>query len=154
MPYSKFYSLYSLVEPLSLSSLAPYSNSTASALVDSLSSISLSSVLHPLLHFSLPRLWAHVVFAAVTNFLCIHSVFVLQTECSPLTVTLLVTLRKFLSLLFSIYYFSNPFTATHAAGTALVFGGALVRSCCVMCACCVDLCFAPHSILMRCYTVY
>merc|ERR1711928_218555 len=31
-----------------------------------------------------------------------------------------------LSLLFSIWYFSNPFTTLHWLGTALVFGGTLV----------------------------
>merc|ERR1711988_172175 len=33
---------------------------------------------------------------------------VLNTECASLTVTLVVALRKFLSLLFSIMYFNNP----------------------------------------------
>ena len=36
--------------------------------------------------------------------------------------------RKFLSLLFSIWYFSNPFTPLHWAGTSLVFGGTLLFS--------------------------
>jgi UDP-xylose/UDP-N-acetylglucosamine transporter B4 len=45
-----------------------------------------------------------------------------------LSVTLLVTLRKFLSLLVSIIYFGNVFTSQHWLGTALVFGGTLVFS--------------------------
>ena len=36
--------------------------------------------------------------------------------------------RKFLSLLFSIWYFQNPFSATHWVGTALVFGGIVLFS--------------------------
>lgn len=52
--------------------------------------------------------------------------FILTTECTSLTVTLIVTLRKFLSLLFSIFYFKNPFNLAHWAGTALVFGGTLM----------------------------
>ena len=49
--------------------------------------------------------------------------FILTTECSSLTVTLVVTLRKFVSLLFSIWYFTNPFTIYHWVGTVMVFGG-------------------------------
>jgi UDP-xylose/UDP-N-acetylglucosamine transporter B4 len=41
-------------------------------------------------------------------------------------VTLVVTLRKFISLIFSIFYFKNPFTPYHWIGTALVFSGTLI----------------------------
>ena len=47
----------------------------------------------------------------------------LTTECPSLVVTLVVTLRKFVSLLFSIFYFSNHFTVYHWAATAMVFSG-------------------------------
>ena len=60
------------------------------------------------------------------RFLCIRSVYHLTTECSSLTVTLVITLRKFVSLLFSIMYFRNPFTILHWIGTVLVFGGTLI----------------------------
>lgn len=63
-----------------------------------------------------------------TQYVCISSVFVLTTECASLTVTLVVTLRKFLSLIFSIVYFKNPFTVYHWVGTSLVFGGTLLFS--------------------------
>ena len=59
---------------------------------------------------------------------CINAVFILTTECSSLTVTLVVTLRKVVSLLFSIWYFHNPFTIWHWLGTALVFGGTALFS--------------------------
>ena len=58
--------------------------------------------------------------------MCINSVFYLTTECASLTVTLIVTLRKFTSLLFSIVYFQNPFTTLHWIGTILVFTGTLI----------------------------
>lgn len=58
--------------------------------------------------------------------MCISSVYVLTTECTSLTVTLVITLRKFLSLVFSIVYFDNPFTLAHWFGTFLVFGGTLI----------------------------
>lgn len=47
----------------------------------------------------------------------------LTTEFSSLTVTLVVTLRKFVSLLISIFFFKNPFTKYHWIATFLVFGG-------------------------------
>ena len=59
------------------------------------------------------------------RFICISSVFALTSECTALTVTLVLTLRKFLSLIFSIIYFQNPFTNLHWVGTVLVFGGTL-----------------------------
>lgn len=58
--------------------------------------------------------------------MCIGSVYVLTTECTSLTVTLVVTLRKFLSLIFSILYFKNPFTIYHWIGTSLVFVGTII----------------------------
>ncbi|KAJ8930840.1 hypothetical protein NQ314_016257 [Rhamnusium bicolor] len=49
-------------------------------------------------------------------------------ECQSLTVTLVITLRKFFSLLFSIIYFQNPFTLAHWIGTIMVFAGTLMFS--------------------------
>lgn len=50
----------------------------------------------------------------------------MTTEASSLTVTLVITLRKFLSLLLSIVYFGNEFTIWHWVGTILVFVGTLI----------------------------
>lgn len=63
------------------------------------------------------------------------SVFSLAAQCSSLTVNLVVTLRKFISLLLSVVYFDNDFTAFHWLGTLLVFTGTLLftdvfSSCC------------------------
>lgn len=40
--------------------------------------------------------------------------------------TLVLTLRKFGSLVFSLLYFQNPFTVAHWVGTIMVFLGTLV----------------------------
>jgi len=53
-------------------------------------------------------------------------VFILTSEYTSLTVTLIVTLRKFFSLLISIAYFDNPFTPSHWLGTVFVFIGTLL----------------------------
>lgn len=80
----------------------------------------------PLIGISLPSQWVWTIGNVITQYLCISSVYVLTTECSSLVVTLVVTLRKFVSLLFSIVYFNNPFTIYHWIGTILVFAGTII----------------------------
>lgn len=80
----------------------------------------------PVLGLSLPSQWVYIIGNVLTQYICISSVYVLTAECSSLTVTLVVTLRKFVSLLFSIVYFQNPFTIYHWIGTLLVFVGTII----------------------------
>ncbi|XP_075216895.1 ER GDP-fucose transporter [Lycorma delicatula] len=80
----------------------------------------------PVIGISLPRSIVFLLGDVLTQYLCISSVYLLTTECSSLTVTLVITLRKFVSLLFSIIYFKNEFTILHWFGTVLVFGGTLI----------------------------
>ncbi|XP_030587344.1 UDP-xylose and UDP-N-acetylglucosamine transporter [Archocentrus centrarchus] len=83
-------------------------------------------VLIPVVGLSVPIMWIYLLINVITQYVCIRGVFILTTECASLTVTLVVTLRKFLSLIFSIIYFQNPFTAWHWVGTAVVFVGTLL----------------------------
>lgn len=83
-------------------------------------------VVLPVVGFSMPIMWIYLMINVITQYVCIRGVFILTTECASLTVTLVVTLRKFLSLIFSILYFQNPFTAWHWVGTAVVFLGTLL----------------------------
>lgn len=85
----------------------------------------------PYININLPILWVYLLGNVLTQYLCISSVYILTTECSSLTVTLVVTLRKFVSLLFSIVYFSNPFTFYHWIGTILVFIGTIIFTECI-----------------------
>lgn len=99
----------------------------------------------PLFLFLSPNLWQHWLISGegsmvlgmslarwyllgnvLTQYICISSVYVLTTECASLTVTLAVTLRKFVSLIFSIIYFRNPFTLAHWIGTLSVFFGTMI----------------------------
>lgn len=82
----------------------------------------------PHLNIQVPVMLFYLLANVTTQYVCISSVFVLTTECASLTVTLVITIRKFLSLIFSIIYFKNPFTIYHWIGTALVFGGTLLFS--------------------------
>ncbi|XP_020898120.1 UDP-xylose and UDP-N-acetylglucosamine transporter [Exaiptasia diaphana] len=74
----------------------------------------------------IPKLWLYTLGNVVTQYICIRAVYVLTSETTSLTVTLVVTLRKFFSLMFSIFYFKNPFTVYHWIGTVLVFTGTFI----------------------------
>ncbi|XP_041327301.1 UDP-xylose and UDP-N-acetylglucosamine transporter [Pyrgilauda ruficollis] len=80
----------------------------------------------PVIGLTLPIMWFYLLMNVITQYVCIRGVFILTTECTSLTVTLVVTLRKFVSLIFSILYFQNPFTGWHWLGTAFVFVGTLM----------------------------
>jgi hypothetical protein len=62
------------------------------------------------------------------RWICLQGVAMLTSHTSALTCTFALTLRKFLSLLLSIWYFQNPFTNNHWLGAALVFTGILAYS--------------------------
>ncbi|XP_052213649.1 UDP-xylose and UDP-N-acetylglucosamine transporter-like [Dreissena polymorpha] len=81
-----------------------------------------------LMFMSVPKMWVFLAANTITQYICIRSVFTLTAECTALTVTLVVTLRKFISLILSIWYFNNPFTALHWLGTFFVFFGTLLFS--------------------------
>ena len=76
--------------------------------------------------FFFPKMWLLMLLNVVSSFFCILSVFSLTTEAPSLTVNLVVSLRKFLSLLFSVLYFQNPFTLYHWLSTFLVFTGTFI----------------------------
>lgn len=80
----------------------------------------------PVVGVTVPVMWFYLLMNVITQYVCIRGVFILTTECASLTVTLVVTLRKFVSLIFSILYFQNPFTSWHWLGTSLVFIGTLL----------------------------
>ncbi|XP_056635715.1 UDP-xylose and UDP-N-acetylglucosamine transporter [Diorhabda sublineata] len=82
----------------------------------------------PLINISLPIIWCLLFLNVVTQYMCISNVYILTSECASLTVTLVITLRKFFSLVFSIIYFQNPFTLAHWIGTIMVFTGTLMFS--------------------------
>jgi UDP-xylose/UDP-N-acetylglucosamine transporter B4 len=88
--------------------------------------IAMQSHTYPIFHVNVPLQVIYVIGNMLTQYICISSVYVLTTECPSLTVTLVVTLRKFTSLLFSIVYFKNPFTFYHWIGMLFVFIGTVI----------------------------
>jgi hypothetical protein len=74
---------------------------------------------------AVPVLFVFLMGNVVTQFLCITGVYQLTAVANTLSCTMAVTVRKFLSLVVSVWYFSNPFSAFHWLGTVFVFLGVL-----------------------------
>lgn len=80
----------------------------------------------PIFNFAIPILLIYLVGNFLAHFLCVSCVYRLTAETSSLTVTLVITLRKFTSLLYSILYFQHDFTALHWLGTLLIIIGTVI----------------------------
>jgi UAA transporter family len=74
---------------------------------------------------SLPVMWLYVAINVLSQYCCIKGVYLLTPIADPLSVNVALTVRKFISLMLSIYVFNNTFTLYHWLGAVLVFGGAL-----------------------------
>ena len=70
-----------------------------------------------------PHLWTDAIINCITQYICILGVHQMSAASSALSLTMVLTLRKFISLLISIFWFQNTFTLGHWLGTALVFYG-------------------------------
>lgn len=73
-------------------------------------------------------MWFNVLGNLVTQYICVRGVYLLVSTSGPVTTTLVLTVRKFVSLIISIVFFNNAWSFGHWIGTALVFGGAFVYS--------------------------
>lgn len=62
------------------------------------------------------------------NMICLKGVFRTSSIVSPLTLTIILSVRKFLSVIISIVWFSNPWTVWHSVAIVLIFGGAFSYS--------------------------
>ena len=66
---------------------------------------------------------AYLLINALTQFLCIRGVHLLSAKTSSLTVTIVLNIRKLVSLLLSIYLFGNELAPGVLVGAAFVFAG-------------------------------
>ncbi|KAJ5587954.1 uncharacterized protein N7459_003719 [Penicillium hispanicum] len=71
----------------------------------------------------LPIQVAYLMMNALTQYLCIRGVHLLSAKSSSLTVTVVLNIRKLVSLLLSIYLFGNHLASAVLAGAVLVFVG-------------------------------
>lgn len=75
---------------------------------------------------STPAQVVFLILNALTQYLCIRGVHLLSAKSSSLTVTIVLNIRKLVSLLLSIYLFGNDLTSGVSIGAIFVFvGGAL-----------------------------
>lgn len=77
-------------------------------------------------YFGVSWLWINVIGNLITQYICVRGVYLLVSTAGPVTTTMVLTVRKFLSLIISVTFFQNVWTVSHWIGTLLVFGGALI----------------------------
>ena len=76
----------------------------------------------------LPIMFVYLLGYILSQYLCSRSVFWLSSNYSSLTITMILTLRKFLSILISVCLFGNVFSNWHWIGTCLIFIGTFLFS--------------------------
>ncbi|KAF3919516.1 hypothetical protein ABW20_dc0101126 [Dactylellina cionopaga] len=102
----QFYKLYSS-EPLPLPQLLPF-------FPDSLTGI------------QIPKQLFYLATNAVTQYICVRGVNYLAGMSTALTVTIVLNIRKLVSLLLSIWLFGNQLSGGVVSGAMVVFAGAFV----------------------------
>ncbi|KAF2011832.1 UAA transporter [Aaosphaeria arxii CBS 175.79] len=76
--------------------------------------------------WDLPMKFVLLVLNAFTQFLCVTGVNLLTSVSSALSVCIVLSMRKFVSLLISVWVFKTPVHADFVFGTAIVFGGVIM----------------------------
>jgi solute carrier family 35 (UDP-xylose/UDP-N-acetylglucosamine transporter), member B4 len=69
----------------------------------------------------LPTMWYFVVLNVGTQYICIRGVYDIIAQTDPLTVNVVLTLRKAVSVVLSITLFGHAFSSWHWIGAFLVF---------------------------------
>ncbi|KAJ3049076.1 hypothetical protein HK097_009896, partial [Rhizophlyctis rosea] len=76
----------------------------------------------------MPKLWMFLLLNTVTQYVCISGVHRLSSIATAVTLNLVLSVRKFVSLLLSVFLFHNDFTKGHWIGTTAVFVGTAIYS--------------------------
>lgn len=82
----------------------------------------------PYTPFRIPEAFFYLFLNAFTQFVCVRGVNNLAGNASALTVSIVLNVRKFVSLLLSIYLFGTQLSQGTIIGTLLVFVGASLYS--------------------------
>ena len=75
---------------------------------------------------NLPVMYVLVALNVVTQYIGITGVYQLVEVCDPLTVNVLLTVRKAISVVASIVLFGNTFTIWHCVGAVIVFSSSIL----------------------------
>lgn len=78
----------------------------------------------PLTSYQIPDKLLMLLLNNITQYFCIKSVNVLSALTDALTLSVILLIRKFASLLLSIYIYGNKMSRTATIGTIFVFAGA------------------------------
>ncbi|KAL6449902.1 YEA4 UDP-N-acetylglucosamine transporter YEA4 [Candida maltosa Xu316] len=78
--------------------------------------------------FMIPKLVLSLFMNVVTQYLCSKGVNMLAGSTSALTVTVVLLVRKFISLLLSVVWYGNAMSTSTIFGSIAVFGGAAYYS--------------------------
>lgn len=81
-----------------------------------------------ILGFELPKQIVYLGLNVLTQFFCVRGANMLAGNTTALTVSVVLLLRKFTSLLLSMWLFNNRLSATGSFGAFLVFFGAFLYS--------------------------
>ncbi|WEW58549.1 golgi uridine diphosphate-N- acetylglucosamine transporter [Emydomyces testavorans] len=103
-----------------LSSPAPFSNLTSSQLQPVFGTLVSIPLLRSFLSH-VPLKLLYLLLNALTQYLCIRGVYLLSAKSSSLTVTVVLNIRKLVSLILSVYLFGNHLSTGVMAGAAVVF---------------------------------
>merc|ERR1712087_48061 len=76
----------------------------------------------------LPSRVVWLILNNISQVICLKGVFRASAALSPLSLTIVLSVRKFLSVGFSILWFGNPWTHLHSVASGLIFGGAFAYS--------------------------
>ncbi|VDN03954.1 unnamed protein product [Thelazia callipaeda] len=82
------------------------------------------------LQLPISSLWIYLILNCLFQWICVKNVYTLTSLTTSLNVTVVVTLRKFLSMIISVVAFKNPFTILHFIGTVFVLLGSVVYTTC------------------------
>ncbi|KNC98675.1 UDP-galactose transporter [Spizellomyces punctatus DAOM BR117] len=82
----------------------------------------------PWLQVRLPSMWLYLLLNTATQYVCISGVHRLSSMASSVTLNMILSVRKFVSLLLSILLFNNHFSIGHWFGAAAVFIGTAIYS--------------------------
>jgi len=84
--------------------------------------------LKPILDFgvSIPSSWLYLAINILSQYFCVTGVHKLSSISTSLTLNLILSLRKFASLLLSIFIFKNPLKLGHWIGTIILFFGTIM----------------------------
>lgn len=94
--------------------------------LDHLCDILPSALVEILQSIQMRKLWAFLLMNMLTQYVCIAGVNRMTSVATSLTLNLVLNLRKFSSLMFSIVYFKNDFGFGAKMGSLLVFVGTLI----------------------------